>query len=295
MLEHLADLLPGEKQATTMQLAGALAKVPGMIAIVLGGSYARGSAHAQSDVDLGLYYRPGQPFSIDVIRRIAGEVAIEPPTVTDFYEWGAWVNGGAWIRTVSSKVDFLYRNLDQVESTIAEAEQGIVHHDYPQQPPYGFYSITYLAETQVCIPLFDPHGIIADLKGRVHTYPDSLRTRVVGDGLWSAEFTLLHARTFAAKGDVYNTVGCLTRVATNLTQVLFALNRRYYMSDKGVMELIDTLPLTPPAYAQRLTEILAMPGFGVPDLTSTVRTLEGIWQDVVDLTAGAYEPRFVVP
>lgn len=41
------------------------------------------------------------------------------------------------------------------------------------------------------------------------------------------------ARGFAAQGDIYNTVGCLTRTATNLTQALFALNRCYYMSDKG--------------------------------------------------------------
>jgi hypothetical protein len=49
--------------------------------------------------------------------------------VTGFYEWVAWVNGGAWIETESSKVDILYRNLDQVRKTIRQAQQGIYQHD----------------------------------------------------------------------------------------------------------------------------------------------------------------------
>jgi hypothetical protein len=34
----------------------------------------------------------------------------------------------------------------------------IVQHDYDQQPTYGFYSIIYLAETRICIPLHDLGG-----------------------------------------------------------------------------------------------------------------------------------------
>jgi hypothetical protein len=38
------------------------------------------------------------------------------PVVTGTYEWGPWVNGGAWIQTSAGKVDFLYKNLDQVRT-----------------------------------------------------------------------------------------------------------------------------------------------------------------------------------
>jgi hypothetical protein len=31
-----------------------------------------------------------------------------PPIVTNFYEWGPWVNGGAWIHSSVGKVNFLY-------------------------------------------------------------------------------------------------------------------------------------------------------------------------------------------
>lgn len=290
----LPESLSADKRRTVLDLVAALAATPGVAAVVLGGSYARGTARPDSDVDLGLYYDSAAPFRIDDIARVAQAVAVQPPTVTDFYVWGAWVNGGAWIHTASGKVDFLYRNLDQVARTIDEAEQGIVHHDYPQQPPYGFYSVTYLAETHVCLPLFDPAGAIQALKARVQPYPAMLHQRVVNDGLWSAEFTLLHARTFAAQGDIYNTAGCLTRTATTLTQVLFALNRCYFMTDKGALRLIDGFARKPEGYVQALSAILAAPGQDAAGLTHSVQAMETLWRCVVDLTGGAYQPKFVL-
>lgn len=295
MRDLLPATLPAEKRATVALLVNALAQVPGVSAIVLGGSYASGMAKATSDVDLGLYYRPDAPFEIESIAHIARSVATAPPTVTGFYEWGAWVNGGAWVQTATGKVDFLYRNLDQVERTIVEAERGIVHHDYPQQPPYGFYSVIYLAETEICQPLFDPAGAIQALKERVRSYPESLRERLVNDNLWSAEFTLLHARSFAAQGDVYNTAGCLARMAANLTQALFALNRRYFISDKRAMAEIDGFTTRPAAYTQELAAVLAAPGNDAAELARTVTAMEALWQQVVALTEGSYRPRFVVP
>ncbi len=284
--------LPESKQRLLDQLVARLSRVPGMAAIVLGGSYASGQQHAASDLDLGLYYLEASPFAIADIQEVAATVAVEMPTVTGLYGWGAWVNGGAWVHTTQGKVDFIYRNLDQVRRTIAEARQGTVHHDYDQQPTYGFYSVIYLAETDICIPLYDPEGQIAALKAEVTPYPVRLKQAIVGDSLWAAEFTLLFARDYAAQGDVYNTVGCLTRIATNLTQALFALNERYFIRDKKVMAVVAGFPLLPPGYVSQIGQLLACPGATAEDLAQTVRSLEQVWRSVVDLTAGGYEPKF---
>jgi tetratricopeptide (TPR) repeat protein len=285
--------VPAEKRQLLTELTAQLSRVPGVLALVLGGSYARGSQHAASDLDVGLYYRQAQPFAIEAIREIANRISKDgPPTVTDFYRWGQWVNGGAWIQTAAGKVDFLYRNLDQVEGAIADAEQGIVYHDYPQQPAYGFYSVIYLAETNICIPLDDPQGEIAALKRRVAHYPPRLKEKLTADALWSAEFTLLHARGFAEKGDIYNTVGCLTRTAANLTQALFALNETYFMSDKKVMQVIAGFEIVPPGYVDALTEILARPGANPTELQGSVSAMAAVWQSVVQLTGGSYQPQF---
>jgi hypothetical protein len=120
---NLPPGLPQEKRALLESLAGSLSKVPHMQAIVLGGSFASGTQHSASDLDIGLYCLDAEPFSVDALRAIANSLSLPgvQSTVTGFSEWGAWVNGGAWIETEAGKVDFLYRNLDQVRKTILEA------------------------------------------------------------------------------------------------------------------------------------------------------------------------------
>lgn len=287
--------LPPQKHLLLEQLVDQLSRVTGVSAIVLGGSYASGTHHDNSDMDIGLYYAPSRPFSIADIRHIAENTSVDGAAiVTDFYEWGDWVNGGAWIHTPHGKVDFLYRNLDQVQQTIIEAEQGIFHHDYDQQPAYGFYSVIYLAETQICISLYDPEALITKLKRSVEVYPLMLKQKIIAGSLWAAEFTLLHARGFAAQGDIYNTVGCLTRVASNLTQTLFALNEKYFIRDKKVLDTIAGFPTLPADYIQNINYILAHPGGTMEELTKTIGHLEKAWHSVVSLPGVQYEARFQI-
>jgi predicted nucleotidyltransferase len=89
------------------RIAERLGDLEGVEAVVLGGSWARGEAHPDSDVDLGIYYRPDRRPSVRVLRELARELDDRhlPNLVTDFGEWGpgstaeagcAW-RGGAWI------------------------------------------------------------------------------------------------------------------------------------------------------------------------------------------------------
>lgn len=292
MIDNVPNL-PEQKRSLLERLVDQLSRVTNVYAIVLGGSYASGTQHETSDMDLGLYYSEASPFSIADIRRVARDVSVDgTATVTGFYEWGAWVNGGAWIHTPQGKVDFLYRNAEQIRRTIAEAQQGIFHHDYDQQPTYGFYSVIYLAETQICIPLHDPELLVTQLKRSVETYPSKLKQKIITDSLWGAEFTLLHARGFAAQGDVYNTAGCLTRAVSNITQALFALNERYFLRDKKVMDMVAKFPSLPSGYIQQTNHILARPGSTAQELTKSVSDLEGAWRSVVSLRGVQYEPKF---
>jgi len=223
---------------------------------------------------------------------VAENIAVQPPTVTSFYEWGQWVNGGAWIQTGAGKVDFLYRNLHQVEQAIEHAIQGIVEHDYGQQPTHGFFSIIYLAETDICIPLYDPLQHIARLKQMVKTYPPKLKEKVVANSLWSAEFTLAHASSFAQNGDIYNTAGCLVRISSNLTQALFALNERYFINDKRVMEVAANFMILPEGYIQQITGILAHPGETAAELVHSVAHMRSVWQSVAACSGEYYQPKF---
>lgn len=296
--------LPPEKQALLDVITGRLAAVPGVVAVVLGGSYARGMARPDSDLDVAVYYAERSPFTIEDIRRVAAEISVSgPPDVTDFHGWGPWVNGGAWIQTAAGKVDFIYRNLDQVRRTIDDAARGVLRHDFDQQPAFGFYSVIYLAETRACRPLHDPAGHIVALKERVATYPPLLKGKIIASNLWLAEFSLMHAAGYAGRADVYASSGALTRTAAYLTQVLFALNETYFMNDKTAMAEIAAgfhaaSPLVPPGYVQRLSSILAHLGETAAELTASTRAMHDLWASVVALTreSGAgYRPAFKLP
>ena len=211
-------------------IAFQLSKVPGVIAVVLGGSYARRTARPDSDLDIGLYYSKNSPPDIEAIRSCAETISAPNslPTVVGYYQWGPWVNGGAWIQTPIGKLDLLYRNLEQVQCVIDESQEGLYHHDYYQQPTVGFVSIIYLAEIKCCLPLFDPQHLLQKLRRSVEIYPAVLRQKMILNCLTTAEFTLSHAHGFADRGDTLNTVGCLTKIAFVLLQSLFALNSEYY-------------------------------------------------------------------
>jgi hypothetical protein len=98
-------------------LATQLAAIPGVVAVTLGGSRATNTAVEGSDWDFGLYYR-GRLDPADV-------VALGwPGQVFAPGEWGRIVNGGAWLTVDGTKVDLIYRDLDEVLRWTAAAEDG---------------------------------------------------------------------------------------------------------------------------------------------------------------------------
>lgn len=271
-------------------MTGELKQIAGVRAIVLGGSYAVGSATEDSDLDIGIYYYEQYPFDIKEIKRLAEKYASnERPTVTDFYQWGPWVNGGAWINTANGKVDLLYKNIDQICSTVEKAKNGIWEKDFEQQPPYGFSSIIFLAETQNSLPLHDPDQVVRKLKESVKQYPQKLKQSVIQQSLWSAEFTIWQAEKFASKTDAYTTVGCLTRAVHNLLTALFAMNEIYPMGDKRALSILEQANIKPANLTENVTDILCCTK---DDLKGKVELLKKFFEQTRELMGTAYEPYY---
>src|SRR5260370_26577803 len=107
------------------QLVDHLKPVHRLKAIVLGGSYATGPQRPDSDLDIGLYYHENQPLDIVHLRSIASILNDAPnPTLTDLGGCGTWFNGDAWLSIGGQRVDFLYRTIDFVSSTLADRNAG---------------------------------------------------------------------------------------------------------------------------------------------------------------------------
>jgi predicted nucleotidyltransferase len=100
-----------------ISLAERLATIPGVEAVALGGSRARGVERPDSDWDFGLYYRG--TIDTDAIRGFGFEGEVFEPG-----QWGRIPNGGAWLTIDNQRVDLIYRDLDYVEHWTKEAEVG---------------------------------------------------------------------------------------------------------------------------------------------------------------------------
>ena len=290
------QLSPKQRELVS-SLTKRLGEVSGIKAVVLGGSYARGRAQLESDIDLGLLYSEAAPFSVERIRELAEEVNDTPrPVVTDFYGWGAWVNGGAWLTIGGQRVDFIYRNLEQVRRVIAEAETGRYEVDYAQQPPFGFLGGTYLGEVAACIPLLDSGGRLELLKRRVAHYPEALRRAIVQDYLWQAEFALaIFVRKFAAGSGAYGTAGCLTRAVNQMVLALFALNRQYPINDKTVLAEVAEFQCAPREFGARVQKALSHVGSSAAELLAAVEAMAQLHRETVELAGSLYQPRFKLP
>ncbi len=289
--------LSSEQRELVSSLSKRLGAIRGVKAVVLAGSYARGRAQPGSDIDLGIFYSEAAPFSVQSIRELAEAINdTVGPVVTDFYGWGPWVNGGAWLTIRGQRVDFVYRNLEQVERVTNDAQAGKYEIHYLQQPPFGFFSATYLGEIAVCVPLFDPETRLDPLKRRVADYPEALRQSVVQDYLFMAEFTLIaFAPKVAARSDTYGTAACLTRAVNELVMVLFALNRTYPINDKTALAEVAEFKLAPREFGSRVQKTLAHLGTSTAELLAAVESIAQLLRETVELTDGLYQPRYTLP
>lgn len=246
------------------RLTSVLADVPGVQAVVLGGSRARGSAHAASDYDIGLYFKTAIPLDAERVLAAAKDIADDPgtTTVTLVGEWGQWIVGGAWLSVEGRKVDLLYRNADAVEAVMASCCAGVVTMDYQAGHPHGFCSAIWMGEIAYCQPLHDPNGVIARLKSIALPYPPPLRAALIRRFQWEISFGIENAELAVARGEQTHVAGCLYRSLACIAQVLFALNERYLINEKGALQEAARLPLTIPHLAQQTNEVWRLIGTG---------------------------------
>lgn len=246
------------------RLTSAFAEVPGIAAIVLGGSRAPGSAHPASDYDIGLYFTAAAPLDTERLLAAAKAVADNPAStaVTSIGEWGPWIGGGAWLSVERHKVDLLYRNTDAVEAVMESCRAGQVTMDYQPGHPHGFCSAIWVGEIAYCQPLHDPQALITRLKSIALPYPQALRDALIQRFQWEVPFGIENAELAISRDERTHVAGCLYRSLSCVAQVLFALNERYLINEKGALLEAAYLPLSIPHLTEQAKEVWRLIGDG---------------------------------
>lgn len=145
--------------------------------------------------------------------------------------------------------------LGRVRSVIAEARQGRFSMNYQVGHPHGFCSTMWMGEVATCRPLLDPFGVIAELKGETWPYPEALRDALVARFGWEVDFAIDNAELAARRAERTHIAGCAYRALCCAAQVLFALNGRYLINEKGAVAEAATYPITIEGLAEAQVEI----------------------------------------
>ena len=253
-----------------------LVGVQGVVGVMIGGSHARQTADASSDLDLGVYYR--EPLDLDAMRKLASDCAGRPTEVAGPGGWGPGGNGGAWLDLPDGRVDWILRDLDRVRSEWGRAQAGefSVHH----QPghPFGFVSTTYVAELALGVIVADPSGELHELQAATATYPHPLR-EAFDRWLWEAGFSIDIASKPAGRGDAAYVDMCLTHAVGIIVYALHAREGRWVTNEKGIVASAAQLSCAPEGFAVRVHEVIA--GGATPaDLEAKLEAARALLRDV---------------
>ncbi|MFB4420573.1 nucleotidyltransferase domain-containing protein [Streptomyces sp. QL37] len=262
-------------------MASRLAQLPGIEAVALGGSRARGTHRPDSDWDLGVYYR-GAP-DLEALTALASEVQGAPADVAGPGGWGPWVNGGAWLTVDGVAVDWILRDLDRVESVWSDCRAGRFEVGVQPGHPLGFWSPCYVGEVALGRVLVDPGGELTPLQEAMRSYPEPLRRALTG-AAWEAEFSVASARKSAPSGDTLHVALCLSKAFGILAQALHAHHRVWCLNEKGALASAAALPDTPADFADRVSA--ALRGLDAP----AVETAAGVVRDVRAVLDGDSRP-----
>ncbi|XVV11988.1 nucleotidyltransferase domain-containing protein [Actinoplanes sp. CA-131856] len=240
-----------DAQLTAM--AAELMLVPGITAVVLGGSRARGTHTPDSDTDLGLYYR--HPLDIDRLTAAARAIAGPSAQVTAPGGWGPWVDGGGWLEVGGDAVDLIYRDLDRVTAVCEGVEQGRYAFHTQAGHPLGFADHAYAGEVALARVLADT-GELEELRKRLRVYPPALSRELVA-GLWEADFLIMIARKGIPRGDSAYVSGCLFRLAGVCAHALHGAAGQWLINEKGAVAAAGALPGAPEHFAERVDKAFA--------------------------------------
>jgi predicted nucleotidyltransferase len=206
------------------RIAAELAALPGVVAVVLGGSRATATHRPDSDWDLSVYYRSSQrPFDPADLRRLgyAGYVS-------ELGEWGPIVNAGAWLTVEDLPVDVLLRDLDVVEGWLRDAQDG--RYEVLSQTGYVVGAPTYVPVGELAVS----QPIIGELPRP--TFPDRLAGTAPTRWKGRASVSLMFAWNYACAGNVVCCTGMVSDAVLCVAHARHAERHEWVLSEKYLVE-----------------------------------------------------------
>ena len=208
-----------EVPACLAPLLDDLEAIPGVRAVVLGGSRALGREDGGSDWDIGVYYQG--PIDLRALGRW-GE--FHPPGA-----WGRIMNGGAWLLIDRLKVDVLLRDVDVVDRWSDSARRGHFEIDLLLGYLAGVPTYSLLAERSVARIL---RGALPD----AGEFPKRLAEVALERWRFHRRFTIEQARSRAKRADLVGAIGQVAKATVDEAHARLAGQRRWVLNEKRIVD-----------------------------------------------------------
>lgn len=244
----------------------ALAK--GRCAVTIGGSRGKRTSDQRSDVDF----------------RVFCDEIVDGP---NYWEGPAWQPFGQAIerwRGQGIEIDYCWvRTVAEIDAQLDAWLNGQVQPVEHVWTLWGYHLLTDIAN-QVVID--DPHALIAAWQARLIPYPEALQQALLQKHLRSLKYwrTDYHYRNKVERGDVVFLASITARLIHDMLQVLFALNKTYYVGDGNNLHYVAHFPIQPDNFAERVTAIL-YPASTANVLTTQYEAILGLIDDITALAA----------
>lgn len=226
------------------ELATALLAVPGVTAVLLGGSRASGWDDASSDTDL--YALRRGPLATEAVRAAALATLADGGHVEAQDIWGPEDR----LHISGRLVEVMHLDLDEIDLDSA--------YD-PGLDPNG-YTTAFLFTLANGVIVADPAGELAEVQRRLADYPEATARRILAHAPAELAGYLDQLGKAQRRGDWASVLHRRTAWQTLWFDCLFALNRRYHPGEKRMVEHAEGLDQLPPDFGRRWRDLSVLPG-----------------------------------
>lgn len=225
-------------------LAAALLTVPGIVAVLLGGSRASGLDDAASDTDL--YALRRGPLAADEVRAAALAPLADDGHVDAQDIWGPEDR----LHISGRLVEVMHLDLDEIDLDSAHN---------PGLDPNG-YTTAFLFTLANGVIVADPAGELAEVQRRLADYPEATARRILAHAPVELAGYLDQLSKAQRRGDWASVLHRRTAWQTLWFDCLFALNRRYHPGEKRMVEHAEGLDQLPHDFGRRWRDLSMLPG-----------------------------------
>ncbi|MES2013576.1 MAG: hypothetical protein V4445_07490 [Pseudomonadota bacterium] len=259
----------------------ALSAINRVVAVGLGGSRGLALADENSDYDFVIFRHSGD--------RIDSKSIVD--AVRPFADLGKIQDTVGFVRLEVSgkKIDIFQKELSLIEREIHMAKAGKFNWSIRQLFPHGDLStciISHITFLELCS---EKDQCLTKLKKLAEPFPLLLTDSLTKTFATQASISLIHANKIQRPTDMQYYIGLCSAFVFFTNIVLFAINKKYPVIEKGGSRIITSLPNCPRDYDFRIAKIFR--AAAEADFKLASAEMSGIEKEVKDLIDKVFNSR----